>query len=171
LGVRGEDVVSAEPQLRTDVREWERLVTSYRSFIEARQAVLATGASLVPLLESALSSPTERTLALDIIAFLPLEERKQLLGPLVSLASFGHGQTSTAREAILSMPHEWLKKHIDALAEPILARGDEEEYRRLLELYIELDRSLALRLARRASASDDDEVADVGKEFLSRLAI
>jgi hypothetical protein len=115
--------------------------------------------------------PTERGAALEVAATLSIEERKELLGELISLASFGHGRTAMARRLILSLPHDWLRENMEAYAAPILEEGSDEEYRRLLELYSELDRDLTLRLARRAAASDDPEIADVGRDFLEKLGV
>lgn len=127
--------------------------------------------SLAPAVSEALSSPTERSLALEIGALLPVHERKQLLGPLLSLASFSHGQIDTVRELILSLPLDWLKTNIRTFAQPILLDGGDEEYRRVLELYRQLDPGLMADLARRAALSDDPDIAEVGAEFMAGMDI
>ncbi len=54
------------------------------------------------------------------------------------------------------------------IAVPLLESGNEEEYRRILELYVRLDGSLALGLAKRAASHLDAEVRAVGREFLDQ---
>jgi hypothetical protein len=58
---------------------------------------------------------------------------------------------------------------IDKTAQPILEQGGYEEYQRLLELYAELDRDLALRLAQQAATHKYPEVQEAGRDFLGQL--
>jgi hypothetical protein len=87
----------------------------------------------------------------------------------VFLASFSHGSIQAVRKLILSLPRDWVLSRIEEVAEPILRSGDYDEYRRLLELYFELDRELASRLAARARAQEDEDVREAGEDFLDRL--
>jgi hypothetical protein len=162
--------MTVEPSSRTNQATWRRLVSSYESYIGARKALFESEPSLIPLLRESLSSPTERGVALEITAALSTEDRKELLGDLMALVSYGHGRTAMVRKLVLSLPHDWLKKTIESYAAPILEVGSDEEYRRLLELYSELDRNLTLRLAWQAAVSDDPEIADVGRDFLTTAA-
>jgi hypothetical protein len=63
-----------------------------------------------------------------------------------------------------------LVKNIEHVASPILENGDEEAYRRILELYARIDAGLTRRLAEQAVSHSSPQVQDVGKEFLSNRA-
>ena len=55
------------------------------------------------------------------------------------------------------------------MAEPLLQDGTDEEYRRLLELYIDIDRELTQRLAGRALQHDEPDIHEVGEDFQNYL--
>jgi hypothetical protein len=111
----------------------------------------------------------DRVTALGVAALLSIEERRQLFRELLSLASFEHGFIGKVRELILSLSHEWLLANIERETESLLQNGTDEEYRRLLELYSEIDQSLTIRLAQRAAAHNDGEIREVGEYFLKKL--
>jgi len=64
-------------------------------------------------------------------------------------------------------PHDWLLENIEQYAAPLLAYDDDEEYRRLLELYSLIDRDLTLKLARRAAEHADSDIREADEDFLA----
>jgi hypothetical protein len=111
-----------------------------------------------------------RATALCLMEYLTPTELEAIFPNLVVLASWAHGGIRRVRELILSLPRGWVLERIEPAAEPLLTEGTDEEYRRFLELYADLDRGLALRLASRAATHPDDCVREVGEEFLEDLA-
>ena len=101
--------------------------------------------------------------------YVPVEDLKALLPFLLSNAESVHQYLFAFRTIILRIPREWLMAHIEEAAQSILKDGDDETYPRLIELYIQIDRSLAIRLANQAIASVDAETRAVGSEFLEIL--
>jgi hypothetical protein len=104
---------------------------------------------------------------------LSIAKRMEQFSVLVRLASCGHGHIQLDRDAIVSLPRDWVLARIEAVAEPLLAASCEqwqfEEYRRLLELYEQLgDSGLVRRLAERAIAHQDEDVREAGRHFLER---
>lgn len=91
-----------------------------------------------------------------------------MLNALVDLASISHSDIELGRQGILSLPKTWLLENIEKIAEPLLKNGTDEEYRRLLELYIQIDRELTERLAKRAQHEDSD-IREVGEDFHNYL--
>lgn len=89
-----------------------------------------------------------------------------MLPELVKFASFSHGSIQTVRDAILLIPKEEILARIEQIAEPILITGDYDEYRRLLELYILLDKELTRKLALRAANDPDPDIKEAGEDFL-----
>lgn len=67
------------------------------------------------------------------------------------------------------MSREWVLFNIEQTAEPLLAEGTYDEYRRLLELYLELDPKLTLKLAQRAKKHGDNDVREAGIDFINKL--
>jgi len=58
---------------------------------------------------------------------------------------------------------------IEGAVEPRLRNGDEIDFRRYLELYYNLDRDLAAKLARRALHQPDKGIQEAGRDYLSAL--
>jgi hypothetical protein len=110
-----------------------------------------------------------RQVTLRILQWVPIDERKELLPDLLYLARAVSGYISQFRCVILSLPKDWLLDHIEEAAEPILRKGDDQEYRCLLELYTHIDPELTKKLAQRALASKDPSVREVGQEYLQKL--
>ena len=98
-----------------------------------------------------------------------IEERQSLLEALVDLASVAHSDIELVRQAILSLPKTWLLENLEKSAELLLKNGTDEEYRRLLELYFEIDNSLTERLAKRALQHDDPDIREAGEDFQNYL--
>jgi hypothetical protein len=153
-----------------DMCLWDAVVERELSFIEARSVFFTRCSDRLKVLREAITHPVQRGSALRILPFLPVEERLQLFETLLAAASVGHADIDLSRQAILSLPREWVIAKIEEAAEPILQAGDDEEYRRLMEIYDELDPGLTLRLATRASQHDDPHVREAGKDFLERGA-
>ncbi len=152
-----------------DVELWNRVVKTEGAFIQARMSLFSEAKAMIELVRQALHRPTERATALGIAKLLSAQQRQALFPDLLSLASVGHGLTGASRDIILSLPRDWVLSAIDKTAEPILEQGGYEEYQRLLELYSELDRDIALRLAQQAVTHPNPEVQETGRDFLRKL--
>jgi hypothetical protein len=132
----------------------------YRLFSEQRGRV-------PEVIRRALKNPRERLYSLEIVAMLPLEERKELLPDLLAVAAYAGAHMVRAQELILSFPKDWLLINIDAAASPILEQGDAEEFRRILELYSQIESTLLARLVERASSHPDPDVRAAAEDFMS----
>jgi hypothetical protein len=88
---------------------------------------------------------------------------------LARLASVGHSDIALVRDVMnTKIDRRWLVENIDGYIVPILkAARDEEEYRRIAELYQELDADLLRRHLARCAAHASDEV----REIASRLCV
>ena len=146
---------------------WRNLVDTEIAYIQNRQDFLQGCHNRIEPIKAALENPAERGTALRLIEYLTIEERQSLLSELVDLATVGHSDIELCRQAILSVPKNWLLAHIENFAEPLLQHGTDEEYRRLLELYVELDWELTQRLAKRALEHQDPDIREAGQDFLS----
>jgi len=76
------------------------------------------------------------------------QPKKELLGPLLTL--FVQRGDLLARSIIKTLPRRWVIEHIEEYADKLLESADEEQYRALVGLYKELDRSLISRVVSRA---------------------
>ncbi|HCR69943.1 MAG TPA: hypothetical protein DIW23_00735 [Anaerolineae bacterium] len=151
-----------------DTEVWQRLVESEKEFYIASQAFLKSDVDRVSLLKEKLYSQEKNT-AYYFLNYLKKEEVMQLFDVLVSLASTGHSNIKRVRDAILSLPHDWVIKNIEPLVEPLLIDGTDDEYRRFLELYYELDKDLTRKLAQRATQHTDPHIKEAGEDFLKIL--
>jgi len=148
---------------------WQSLVTREIAYIESRQKFLNIGTDRVSILQTGLQNPGERGTALRLFFYLTLLERQSLLDELVDLASVSHADIELCREAILSLPKTWLLLNIENSAEGLLADGTDEEYRRLLELYIKIDDKLTHKLIKRALQHEDPDIREAGEDFKKYL--
>ena len=112
----------------------------------------------------------DRQAAIALLLWLDEADLTCLIADLVFLASFGHGAIQVVRDAIKRLPAEWLAANVERTAEPLLRRGDWETFRRLLELYVQIDPALTQRLAERAATDPDPDTREAGEEFLARPA-
>ncbi len=148
---------------------WAAVVESKGRFTATRAAFMTGATDRVAVVRAALGTASQRGTALRVLRLFSVAERQDLFDELVRLASVGHADVALSREAILSLPRDWVLANVDAHAEPLLRDGTDEEYRRLLELYVLLDPDLTRRLATRAAAHHDEDVREAGEDFLERL--
>jgi hypothetical protein len=165
---KGWKKMSTDLVTEEDKRIWEQLVEAHTHFGRAGQAFLAPGVGRVALIRSALSRGVDPT-ATRMLDSLPIDELQDLFPLLLHYASFSHGAVASFRRAILSLPRDWVVEYIQVEAPSLLASGGYDEYRRILELCVELDSSLTHRLAELASAHNDPDIREAGNDFLSRL--
>jgi hypothetical protein len=159
-----EEMIMSESKAQ-NTRLWSALLETELAFTAARMDFLARSIDRMEVIREALHDPAQRGTGLRVLPYLKVEERQELFKDLVELASVGHSDIALCREAILSLPREWVVANIERFAEPLLQAGDYEEYRRLLELYNELDSDLTSRLATRAAQSEDADIREAGEDF------
>jgi hypothetical protein len=148
---------------------WNQVFLSEMTYIKERQNFLNTCKNKIEIIRQALQKPTERGTALRLLEYFNLEEIKILFNNLVELASVAHSDIELCRKVILLLPKDWLLENIEKSAELILNQGTDEEYRRLLELYLEIDLNLTRKLAEKALENDDDDIVEVGEDFRDYL--
>jgi hypothetical protein len=149
----------------TDADLWRNLVEKELAYCVASRAFLAQSKDRAAVVRDALRS-RDRNTALGVVKSLRDEEKKELFGALVFLASSAHGSIDFVRDLILSMPRDWVLNNIEREAEPLLQEGTYDEYRRFLELYELLDAGMTQRLARRATTHPDPDVREAGEDYL-----
>jgi len=110
-----------------------------------------------------------RVVASAILAYLDEKEQMSIFDLLIHYASFTHGGTVFFRDLILGLPKEWVLKNIEKYTNSILDNGDEDEYRRILELFYKLDYNLAISLAERAQKNNNLTIREVGDDFIALL--
>jgi hypothetical protein len=146
---------------------WEHLSASYNTYIQALQVFLADDFDRVGLIKHALFRKGRIT-AIAMLQHLRQSELMQLFPELVILASSGHGTVGAIRKYILSLPREWVITNIEQFVEPLLENGTYDEYRRIMELYCELDYGMMKSLAQRAMTHSDPDIREAGEDFLSK---
>ena len=159
----------SQQQTAKDINLWESVITKELAYIQSRQEFLKNCTNRVAMIQKGLQNPEPRGTALRLFFYLTLPERQSLLDELVDLASVSHSDIDLCRQAILSLPKNWLLETIEASAEGVLADGTDEEYRRLLELYSDLDDRLTEKLIEQALQHEDAEIREAGEDFQNYL--
>lgn len=126
--------------------------TSYRQRMETFAADLAGNLKAVPTLAPA--------------------TRDAVMRYLLELACQAQNAQNIrlGRAALLGLPRAWLLANIEHHADPLLQLQDEWEYRRLGELYAQLDDDLLGRLVTRGLASLDTDIRQAAHDFEDWLA-
>ena len=153
------------PLVSQDLTLWQELVDQAHAYQQANQAFFQNCQDRLAVIKQALHHPTQRKVALDFCCYLTLEERQSLLDDLVALASVGHSDIEQVRQIILSLPQNWLLNNIENGANQVLEKATDEEYRRLLELYVKIHISITRKLIKQALNSDDLDICEVGQDF------
>lgn len=148
------------------VQAWKDYLASNHGAGARKKLFAACGPAVVELIRRGFAKPGERVASFKAAGDLTLEQQQELLPELVAMASWGHGLLNEARTLILKLPRDYVLANVEQAAEPILVKGEEEEYRKFLELYTELDKELTVKLAKRAAGHDDEEICEVGREYL-----
>jgi hypothetical protein len=109
---------------------------------------------------------------LELVPTLEPHTRDAVMRYLLELACQAQNARNIVlgRAAILSLPKDWLLQHIDSYAEPLLQVDDEWEYRRLSEIYDQLDVQLVRRLAMHGRQSRNEGVNAAAQELLDWLS-
>lgn len=111
-------------------------------------------------------------LAISTLKYLSDQELQKYFDELVKF-SYSQGLAKYCRELILRLPRDWVLENIESATRPILENEPEksryDSYRRLLELYILLDKELTRKLAEEAFADSDHDVREAGADFLEKL--
>lgn len=114
--------------------------------------------------------PRNRPLVILLLQhFVQTSDLEDLLPFLLSHVGSVHQYLFAFRAIIHRIPSDWLSEHIEEAAEPFLRGGNDETFRRFLELYIDIDLLLARRLAQRALESSDTDTREAGSDFLQKL--
>lgn len=145
---------------------WNRLVESHKALSEASREFLTGTFDRVAVIRKALGDHDKHT-AIYVLRSLKRSELQDLFDVLIFHASYSHGALGSIRDAILSLPRDWVLARIEEVAEPLLANGTYDEFRRLLELYALLDPVLTRRLAERAAQDPDPDIREAGGDFLA----
>ena len=144
---------------------WENLVRTYLEFAQASSDFRNGSINRVKIIKEGLQSKNRHT-AIYFLKYLTQDEMQEVFSELVYLASFGHGAIVAIRDAILSLPRDWVLSRIETVAELYLSEDDGEGYRRFLELYQQLDHKLMEKLAKKAIESRNPDIKEAGTDFL-----
>ncbi|MFC0625838.1 hypothetical protein [Kribbella deserti] len=148
-------------------KTWESLRAAELELADRRRDFLALPVETRhELLAAGLESPAQRGTALRMIEFLEIVHRLEYFPQLVRLASSAHADTMLVRQVIAGLPRPWVHSFLKDEMWPILAQGDDEEFRRFAELLTEIGpEDLLLDLVDLARASSDADIREVAEDF------
>ncbi len=148
---------------------WQSLVEGREATVRTFQAFIAEGTDRVGMLRRGMVGDViDRLTALGLFPYLEVSEQIQLFDLLLQLC-LPVKYATRARYLIASLPRDWVLANVEKVVEPTLEHCDHVDYRMLFELYLLLDKNLALKLANRALAHPDAEIREAGGDYLEQL--
>jgi hypothetical protein len=162
MAARNEGLVMSE---NSDEKLWRDLCAADNTYHEARMRLLTNASDLDGIIRAALNSPAERGPALRILNILPEQQIRRHLAQLAQLASVGHSDIELVRSVISRIDRDWLTQNIDGYVTPLLKTGNEEEFRRIAELYKLLDQELLKAHLARCAVHANEEVREIASDF------
>lgn len=145
---------------------WRRFCAAEDEYFAARVALLKSGVDVTPLIATALSDPSRRVTGLRLLEILPEAASRLHLNALVALASWAHGDMGLVRELLARIDRTWLLANLNAPVASILGAGDDEEYRRVAELYKHLsERELLAKHLRLCAGHTSPDVREIAEDF------
>lgn len=104
---------------------------------------------------------------LDTAPSLDDSQTAQLLEALLECACSAQNSRNInlGRDGLVALPRAWLLARIEAAAEPYVQCNDDWEYRRLLEVYAQLDPVLVQRLVQRGLDHPNPEIREAAEDF------
>lgn len=147
---------------------WQDMVSAYLKYVEKSGEFFQTKLDRIKILREGIQRG-DIAAVLDLASGLNVSELIKLLPELVYLST-APGHACKAREVILSLPHDWLLLNVEEAAESIVSTSDGEDFRRLFELYLEIDRNLAVKLTKRVLNHSDEYIRGIGQDFVEILS-
>ena len=145
---------------------WRRFCAAEDEFFAARTELIKSGANLTPLIATALSDPSRRHTGLRLLEIFPETSSRLHLVALVALASWAHGDIDLVRALLARIDRAWLLAHLEAPVASILGTGDDEEHRRVAELYKHLgERELLAKHLRVCAAHTSSDIREIAEDF------
>ena len=153
-----------------DKKLWDDMCAADRRYFETRMALVQGADDLDGVISRALDKPAERGAALRVMKILPEPRTRLRIQQLARLASVGHSDIALVREVLTTkLDRRWVVENIDGCVEPILETAeDQEEFRRIAELYQQLDLALLKAHLARCAAHEDEEVQEIAADFGSQ---
>ncbi len=144
---------------------WAAVAAAQQELARCHAAFHQRASARVEILTAALGpgSPEVRA-ALDFLSVFP-DDTLTLLPQLVEHA-LSHRWAGFAREAIGAAPYRLTHPALKEIVLPRLDSADDDEYRRFAELLAHVEAwDLLRQLTKRALASDDPDIREVGDDF------
>jgi hypothetical protein len=149
---------------------WKQYYNAWSRLLRAKNLIgNQPNSQLLKIVKHGLSVG-ERGAVLDLMRIMNEEDLKLCLNDLLKHGSYFNAYTRGFQKLILSISKSWLIENIESYAEPILAQEDNhEEYSILMELFMQIDKGLAVRLAERAINNNDEDIREWGIDMLEEL--
>jgi hypothetical protein len=143
---------------------WQRVIESHQQYSHAFADFLTNSSDKVEVLRKAMSGK-DRTIALQAVSSLTVDEKLALFPEWINLARAAHSPFEIAWNVIESLPREWVIANIEKQVDAILQEEEETDYWMFLQLYARLDNALMQKLAQRAASHADPEISELGHEW------
>lgn len=150
--------------MNTILREY---IEAYTNYTQALSRLLKSE-DLAGEIHILLNIKEYRGAAINVLNLLKEEQLCTVFKDILDLAIYTHGNTHHFQTLVLKISSTWIENNFDKYIEPILLRRDYEEYTGLLYLFNKISKNLALEIAQRAVDSEDEDLIDVGRDYISK---
>lgn len=159
------DIADEKP---SDDLLWQRLIDLHIAWFEAQEAFLREAKAPLAKVQRVMAGPktgNDHFVAMALLSRMKTEDRMDVF-PQLLISCLSPKWRKIAQSLILSIPKEWLLANIETVSKPLIERADYQDYFALLRLFKEIDLSLATKLALEAATSSDEEIREIGEDFL-----
>ena len=147
---------------------WDSVASSHRDYVIGINELLkAHRDEVLGLVEHGFSHPMDAGIAIGLLPTLTMLERQALLPLMLSLCR-PDAYPLIARPFVLELPREWVIANAESAAEGLLASDDYIDWCSVLDVFEELDLTLARRVAVRMTQHLDGEIRAEGASYLAQ---
>ena len=159
-----------EPRAIGDLRLWDAYCAAEAALINSRMRLAREAADLPAVVREALGG-ADRGPALRLLADSPVESSVPHLDRLVRLACVSHREIELSRLLVAKLHARGYRNEIARVVDDVLATGGGDEFRRVAELYAQIDPSSLRAHLDKCTQSSDSEVREVGADFADDVLV
>ena len=147
---------------------WQDLVENHLKLTQSLEWFFSTEVDRIEVLRHGFQKG-HLPAVLYAIAYMESTEISELLNELVWFAT-SHGYAQAIHKIVGSLPRQVItEKVLPVIEETLSHQPTDDEYRRILELCVELDRKFACRLAQQALLHPNAGIRETGEDVIQLL--
>lgn len=151
--------------IHRDTEVWREYCAAEHELVKLRMKLVKEAANLPALIDKALQRVNDRGTALRLLLALPLDASIPHLDTLVRLSCTCLRDIESSRALVRRLYEAGHKDGIVRAVNEILLSGGEDEFRRVAELYSEIDMSLLRDHLEKCAQNPDPCIQEISADF------